>query len=316
MSEWAAELGLRAPIVCAPMGGAAGGRLASAVSRAGALGMIGMGSTVSQEKLSSEIALLDTGGAPFGIGFVHWGIEQDPRLLDIALDAGPALVSVSFVEWDRNPDLRWIERVRSSGAVVATQVATVEEALAAVVAGVDAVVARGEEAGGHGDHRHPCRDLLRAVLEAVDVPVLAAGAVSTAGDVADALEAGAAAVWAGTAFVACPEALTSDAARRVLLAADGDQTTVTRVEDIALGYPWPERFPERVVRTDFIDRWQGREEELAVDEAARAEFRAAAQAGDLSVVPVNAGRGVGLLREARPAAEVVAALMGEERGAE
>ncbi|WP_449278242.1 NAD(P)H-dependent flavin oxidoreductase [Leucobacter sp. GX24907] len=312
VTEWAAELGLRAPIVCAPMGGTAGGALASAVSRAGGLGMIGMGSTASRERLAGEIARLETGGAPFGIGFAQWGLDRVPEMLDMALEAGPAVLSVSFVEWEGMPDLRWIDRARAAGVQTVTQVATVAEAKAAVDAGVDAVVARGLEGGGHGDHQHPRRELLAQVLEAVDVPVLSAGAVSTAKDVSDALGAGAAAVWVGTAFAASPEALTSDATRRVLMAADGEQTTVTRVADVALGYPWPERFPERVVGTAFVDRWDGHEADLEGDEVAREEFRAAAAAGDHDVAPVNAGRGVGLLTETKSAAQVIAELMGDE----
>ncbi len=98
-TDWAEGLGLRVPIVCAPMGGVAGGALASAVSRAGGLGMIGMGSAGSAHALERELALLDTGGAPFGIGLVAWGIERDPAMLDRALGARPALVSVSFGDW-------------------------------------------------------------------------------------------------------------------------------------------------------------------------------------------------------------------------
>ncbi|QBE48187.1 NAD(P)H-dependent flavin oxidoreductase [Leucobacter triazinivorans] len=308
-AEWAAGLGLAVPVVCAPMGGAAGGALASAVSRAGALGMIGMGSAGSVAALERELALLDTGGRPFGIGLVAWGIERDPAMLERALAAGPALVSVSFGDWEgEDPRPAWIEAVRASGALAVTQVATVAEARRAVDAGVDAVVARGLEGGGHGDHREPRDELLAAVVDAVDVPVLAAGAVSTAEDLAGVLAAGAAAAWVGTAFAACEEALTGDAARAVLVAADGADTRVSRVLDVALERPWPSRFPERLLRTPFVDRWQGREDELAADAEARAAFRAAVAAADYSVVPLDAGQGVGSVTAVRPAAEVVAAL--------
>lgn len=306
---WARRLGLTAPVVCAPMGGVAGGRLAGAVSRAGALGMIGMGSAGSVAALERELARLDTGGRPFGIGLVAWGIARDPAMLERALAAAPALISVSFGDWEgADPHPSWVETVRAAGALAVTQVATVAEARRAVDAGVDAVVARGLEGGGHGDHREPRDALLAAVVEAVEVPVLAAGAVSTAEDVARVLGAGAAAAWAGTAFAACEEALTGDAARAVLIDADGADTVVSRVLDVALERPWPPRFPERLLRTPFVDRWQGREDELAADAEARAEFRAAVAAGDYSVVPLDAGEGVGSLAAVRPASEVVAAL--------
>lgn len=304
-TEWARQLGLGVPIVCAPMGGVAGGRLASAVSRAGALGTIGMGSAASVPALERELALLDTGGAPFGIGLVAWGIERDPALLERALSARPALVSVSFGDWSRPAP--WIAAVHAAGALAVTQVATAREAEQAAAAGVDAVVARGKEGGGHGDHREPRGDLLREVLDVVAIPVLAAGAVSGAAELDRVLDQGAVAAWVGTAFTACPEALTSAAAREVLLRADGSDTVVSRVLDVALGRPWPARFPERLLRTDFVERWQGREEELADDEAARAAFRSATRAGDFSVVPLDAGEGVGKLTASRPAADVVAA---------
>ncbi len=313
-TAWATALGLAAPVVCAPMGGVAGGALASAVSRAGALGTIGMGSAGSVAALERELGLLDTGGRPFGIGLVAWGIERDPVMLDRALDARPALVSVSFGDWegeDRRPT--WIAAVQAAGALAVTQVATVAEARRAADAGIDAVVARGLEGGGHGDHREPRDALLAAVVAAVDVPVLAAGAVSTAEDLARVLDAGAAAAWVGTAFAACDEALTAAAARAALLDADGADTVVSRVLDVALERPWPSRFPERLLRTPFVDRWQGREDELAADAEARAEFRAAVAAGDYSVVPLDAGEGVGSLTAVRPAAEVVAALAGAPR---
>jgi nitronate monooxygenase len=88
---------------------------------------------------------------------------------------------------------------------------------------------------------------------------------------------------------------------------------VSRVLDVALERPWPSRFPERLLRTPFVDRWQGREDELAADAEARAGFRAAVAAGDYSVVPLDAGEGVGSLTAVRPAAEVVAALAGAPR---
>lgn len=83
---------------------------------------------------------------------------------------------------------------------------------------------------------------------------------------------------------------------------------VSRVYDVALERPWPARLPERLVPTPFIAKWQGREDELARDESARAEFRTAVAAGDYSVVPVDAGEGVTALVTERTAAEVVAEL--------
>ena len=309
-TAWAASLGLDVPIVCAPMGGVAGGALASAISRAGALGMLGMGSAASRDLLHRELDQLDLAGRPFGVGFVAWNLARDPGMLDRALAANAALISVSFMDWDDHRQREWVSQVRSHGAVAVTQVATVEEAILAEQLGVGAIVARGCEAGGHGDHQSPRGALLAAVREATALPVLAAGAIADAHDVQEVLGAGADAAWVGTAFAASAESLVSDAARTVLLEADGTDTVVTRVWDVAMGYPWPERFPERLIRTPFIDRWHGREEDLARDDVARAQFQAAVERADHRVVPVDAGTGVGKLTRVEPAARIVQNLGG------
>lgn len=324
---WARALGLEAPIVCAPMGGAAGGRLAAAVSLAGGLGMIGMGSAGSKVALERELEAFETavttattsGSAgkpdtkiPFGIGMVDWAITKHPDMFERALAAAPTLISVSFGAWQTGSSApAWVASARAVGAYTVTQVATVNEARAAEAAGVDALVARGLEGGGHGDHVEPLATLLKDVRGAVEIPVLAAGAVSTHADVVRVIEAGAAAAWVGTAFAACEESLTLPAARDVMIAAGGSETMVTRIYDIALDRPWPAKFPERLIPTSFIESWHGREDELAVNEHAKREFREANAANDFTVVPVDAGQGVGLVTRVRPAAEVLQELSGQ-----
>jgi hypothetical protein len=168
-------MGLRAPVVNAPMGGAAGGRLATAVSAAGGLGMIGMGSAATPEALATELRLLDRHAGPFGIGLVHWVMAGRPELLEVALAARPALLSVSFGEdWD------WVRHAHDAGVPVATQVATVDAARRAEDAGVDVLVARGAEGGGHGAPLLGTLPLLTGVLDAVRIPVLAAGGIASA----------------------------------------------------------------------------------------------------------------------------------------
>ncbi len=164
---------------------------------------------------------------------------------------------------------------------------------------------RGAEGGGHGRPTIGILPLLDAVLNAVDVPVLAAGGIATGRGVAAVLAAGASGVWLGTAFAACPDSLISEPARRALLRASGTDTVVTSVFDIALGYPWPAGYPERVLRNDFTDQWAGRETNLATDRDARTGFTAAIAAGKVEMIPVNAGQGVGALTEARSVADVV-----------
>lgn len=249
-TTWSRSIGIDVPIVNAPMGGAAGGRLAAAVSAAGGLGMVGMGSSATAEQLTAELALLD--GQRFGIGLVHWVAQDRPDLFEVAVAARPALLSVSFGD-----DWAWVRRAHDAGLTVTTQVATVDAARRAVDAGVDVVVARGAEGGGHGEPTVGTLPLLAEVLDAVDVPVLAAGGISSPRAVSAVLAAGAAAAWVGTAFAACAEALTPSAARDALLAARSESTELTTEYDVAAGYRWPASIPERVLRGSPINAGQG-----------------------------------------------------------
>lgn len=220
-------MGLRVPIVNAPMGGVAGGRLATAVTAAGGLGMVGMGSTGSTPSLDAE---LQNVRGTFGIGLVDWVVRQEPQLLDAALAARPVLLSVSFgVDWS------WVSRAHDAGIAAATQVYDATEGRRAQDAGFDVVVARGTEGGGHGKATIAMLPLLDAVLDAVSVPVLAAGGIASPRSLAAVLAAGASGAWLGTCLSACVESLTSDATRRALIAARETDTITTRVFDVAPG---------------------------------------------------------------------------------
>ncbi|MGH3424388.1 MAG: NAD(P)H-dependent flavin oxidoreductase, partial [Nocardioidaceae bacterium] len=185
-----------------------------------------------------------------------------------------------------------------------------EEAVAAERAGVDLIVARGSEGGGHGRQEVATLPLLQSVLESVETPVLAAGGVATARGLAAVLAAGAAGAWVGTAFLACPEADSSDAARERLLAATDTDTAYGRVFDVAQGLGWPPEYGGRSLRNAYFDEWVGREQELAGDPDAARALTEAREARDFDTAYVYAGTGVGMLRESRPAAEVVAGLAG------
>lgn len=299
-TPWSSRIGLDVPVLNSPMGGVAGGRLATAVSAAGGLGMIGVGSEGSTEIIEREVSHVHRAGIPFGIGLLDWALRREPALLDAALAASPRLISVSFGdEWT------WIDRVRSNGALTATQICTVAEARRAQEAGIDVIVSRGAEGGGHGDPRIATLTLLEGVLDAVSVPVLAAGGISSPRGLAAVLAAGASGVWLGTAFSACPESLTPDSARTALLSAKETDTVVTRIFDIAFGYAWPARYPERILVDAIADKWVGLEREVIEDEAARSALVEEMNAMDRSAVHVNAGQGVGMLTEVRSAGQVV-----------
>jgi len=302
---WLTErFGLTVPVVAAPMAGVSTGRLAEAVSAAGGLGMIGAGPTSKPDRLREQCAVAREAGQ-FGVGLMAWALAQDDALVDVVVAEEPALVSVSY-----GPYERWIAPLRAAGIVVATQVGTLEEARAAEQAGVDLLVARGGEGGGHGRADVATLPLLQSVLDAVQVPVLAAGGIGTARGLAAVLAAGSVGAWVGTAFLACTEAATSAGARERLLAAKDTDTAYGRVFDVGQRMAWPSEYGGRALRNAYFDRWVGHEDELAGDDAASAQLVAARQHGDFDVACVYAGEGVGLLRDERAAADVVAEFAG------
>jgi nitronate monooxygenase len=297
-TPWSRSFGLRVPIVNAPMGGVAGGRLAAAVTAAGGLGMVGMGSDGTRELLQAQLRHVR---GKFGIGLVDWVMRKQAGLLEDALAARPALFSVSF-----GTDWSWVAKAHDAGIATATQVYDGLFARRAVDAGVDVVVARGSEGGGHGEVKLGTLPLLDSVLDALDgaaVPVLAGGGIASPRSLAAVLAAGASGAWVGTRLAACPEALTGDGSRRTLIAARSTDTAVTRVFDVAKGLPWPARFPSRVLANDFVARWTGNED--ALDPPARDELAAATAADDRRIAPVDAGQGVGMIADDASVGEVI-----------
>lgn len=305
-TPWSRSFGLLVPIVNAPMGGVAGGRLAAAVTAAGGLGMVGMGSVATRELLQTELGHVR---GRFGVGLVDWVMRKEPGLLEEALAAGPALLSVSF-----STDWSWVGRARDAGIPTVTQVYDSLGARQAVDEGVDILVARGSEGGGHGEVKLAMLPLLDTVLDAVSVPVLAGGGIASARSLAAVLAAGASGAWVGTRLAACPEALTGDGSRRALIAARATDTRVTRVFDVAQERPWPAQYPSRVLTNDFVERWTGREDTLAADRPAREELAASIAADDRRVAPVTAGEAVGMISDAASVGEVIEAMCsGAER---
>ncbi|MCV7442117.1 nitronate monooxygenase [Mycobacterium paraense] len=294
-TPWSRSFGLRVPILNAPMGGVAGGRLAAAVTAAGGLGMVGMGSDGSRDLLRAQLRHVR---GRFGIGLVDWVMRNEDGLLEDALAAGPALLSVSF-----GTDWSWVAKAHDAGIPTVTQVYDAVGARAAADAGVDVLVARGAEGGGHGEVRLGTLPLLDAVLDAVSVPVLAGGGIASPRSLAAVLAAGASGAWVGTRLAACPEALTGDGSRRALIAAQATDTAVTRAFDVAKGLPWPARFPSRVLANEFVERWTGHED--ALDPRACDELSAAIAADDRRVAPVDAGEGVGMIRDDASVGEVI-----------
>jgi nitronate monooxygenase len=308
MRTWLTEtFGVTVPVVSAPMGGVSGGALAAAVSRAGALGMVGVGAKSTPDWVTQECRVAAESGAAYGVGLQAWSLASNPGPLEAVLAARPALVSVSY-----GPYEQYLPALQAAGLPVATTVGNLAEALAAEAAGVDVIVARGSEGGGHGRDQVGTLPLLQSVLDAVSVPVLAAGGIGSARGLAAVLAAGAAGAWVGTAFLTCVEGTVTPAARARLIAATDVDTAYGRVFDIGVRADWPREWGDRALRNEFFDEWDGREDELATDAAALQRFAEAHAAENFDIGRVQAGEGVALLRSEQTAAEVVAELAGAD----
>src|SRR5437588_4095900 len=230
--------------------------------------MIGIGSTESVEFLAREAGIArGTDQGRFGIGMHTWAIEKRPDLLDAAIEAHPFLISISF-----GSAAPYVERLHRHGILVATQVNTRAEAIQAERDGVDLIVAQGTEAGGHVTGQVSTLPLLQAVLDAVQVPVLAAGGIASPRGVAAALAAGAQGVWVGTCLLASPECENSEQAGERIVRAQETDTLVTRAFDVGQGLSWPARYPGRALQNRFTDEWHSRLNELPQATQARQEL--------------------------------------------
>jgi len=298
-------LGIRHPVLLAPMGGIAGGRLAAAVTRAGGLGFLGPG-YAGADWIAREFDAADH--QRVGIGFIAWDLALDPARLTAALARKPEAVMLSF--GDARP---FTAEIRRAGARLVVQVQTVAAAKEAVALGADVIVAQGTEAGGHGAAR-ALFPLLPAVVDvAGPIPVVAAGGISDGRGMAAALALGASGVLVGTAFYVASESLGAAQAKARIAAASGDDTVRTTVFDVVRGLSWPAEFNGRALRNRFTDTWQGREPdragELAADPAQRTLYAQAAAAGDFDTAVIWAGEGVDQVKAARPAADILSDLV-------
>jgi len=293
-------LGVPYPLLNAPMTPQAGGALAGAVCRAGAVGMLGFDENEARASLEEQVRLLrdSAENRPFGIGLVRWVIDARPELIDLALEARPRLVSISF--GDPGP---YVERFHAAGILVCSQVQSKAWAQTALDAGVDILVAQGTEGGGHTGAVGTL-PLLQIVLElAGETPVVAAGGIATGRGLAAVLAAGACAAWVGTPFLAAREARTNPAAQARLVESDETQTVLTSVFDRVQHKAWPPEFRGRALRNQFTDAWHEREDELTPE--AEQAFNEARGRTDYSVAHLYAGQTVGLVRTVTPAAEIV-----------
>ena len=218
-------VGCTVPIQLAGMGAIVNPELAAAVSEAGALGQISFVQTdpaVARQRLDRIEQLTSK---PYGVNLVLPYV--DPTILMMA--ARRARV-VDFFWGEPDPDL--VEQVHAEGALVSWQIGSVGEAIRAEKAGCDFISAQGIEAGGHLRGQLSLLPLLEGVLDAVSVPVLAAGGIGTPRSIAAVLQAGAAGVRMGTRFIAAAESNAHPEYVQALIAAGAEDTVLTTLFEV------------------------------------------------------------------------------------
>ncbi|MEM7226085.1 MAG: nitronate monooxygenase family protein [Pseudomonadota bacterium] len=313
------KLGIDYPILQAAIGAAACPALAAAVSNAGGLGTLGLtgwGGEGAKQLIDETRGLTNRGFTTNVVLAYDVAAEIDAMLAE-----KPKLVS--FFWGDPAP---YVERVHQAGSLLMLTVGSVEEAKAAVDAGVDIIVAQGWEAGGHVRGTVSTLALVPAVVDAIDpVPVVAAGGISDGRGLAAVLSLGAQAAWIGTRFLASAEANTHRAYRAKVLAASTADTHYSALFDGG----WPDA-PGRVIRTPTVEVWEraGRPERgervgegdvIAKDEEGNPVYRFDASTprreheGDIEAFPLWAGQGVGLVTREQSAADIVSEIVEQAR---
>jgi nitronate monooxygenase len=293
-----ALLGVRHPVMLAPMGDTAGGRLAAAVSEAGGFGPIGGGYADPQWLTAQFIA---AGDARVGVGFITFALDRHPDTLRVALDAHPPAIQLSF--GDPRP---YADVIHAAGVLLICQVQTPDEIAFAVAAGADVIVAQGQDAGGHGRPDRGTIGLIPSVVDTVaPLPVVAAGGIADGRGLAAALTLGAAGVTLGTRFLASTAAESTPAEAAALVTARASDTVRTDVFDVIRGPAWPPGHDGRVVRNRFTERW------AADPNAADAEqmYREAAD-DDYTVRALWAGQGLDMITSIQSPAAIMASIVG------
>ena len=340
------RLGIDLPIVQAPMaGGWTTPALVAAVCNSGGLGMLAA-ARLSLDQLREQIdAVRRLSSRPFGVNFLLAPPDAAPtdvRAIQRALDVGrsrlglvPGSTSlqlppshtaaqfdlvcetrvpiVGFAMGDPGP---WVERAKLGGAFVMAMATTVDDALRLEASGVDAIVAQGSEAGGHrssldkpSDADPPLVGLVALVpqmVDAVRVPIIAAGGIMDGRGVLAALVLGAQAAQLGTRFLLATESGTFEAYRQRLIEAAETDTVVTRS---LTGRP------ARALRNDVVSSVEGAGapalgwpyQALAAEDL----YRAAIANDDAAWAPLFAGQGLRLARKSSSAAEIMASLRDE-----
>ncbi len=289
------------PLIQAGMIWASGWKLASAVSNAGGLGIIGSGSMYPEILREHIQKCKKATSKPFAVNVPMLYPEID-KIMDIIIEEGVQIVFTSA----GNPKT-WTKHLQDHDIKVVHVVSSVKFALKSQEAGVDAIVAEGFEAGGHnGRDETTTFTLIPMVKEKLNIPLIAAGGIATGRGMLAAMVLGADAVQVGSRFVATPEASSHNNFKEMVVQAkEGD--TVLTLKELA---------PVRLLKNKFYQDVQelyskSPSKEDLIELLGRARAKKGMFEGDLEEGELEIGQIAGLIHEIKPAAEIVKEMISE-----
>ncbi len=287
-------LGVRHPIVQAPMGWIARAQLASAVSNAGGLGIIETSSGDLDAVRGEILKMGDLTDQPFGVNIAQLFV-RDPAIVDFVVDQG-----VRFVTTSAGDPTKYTAQLKAAGLTVFHVVPTLAAALKALAAGVDGLVVEGGEGGGFKNPRDVATMvLLPLVCSKVDVPIIAAGGITDGVSMAAAFALGAEGVQMGTRMVSAAESPIHDNWKQAIVdAAETDTVFLNRFSRPGL----------RALRTERSTRLEHQ------DHVDMSEFGKAMDlyfGGDMEAALALGGQVAGRIESVRPVAEILAETMTE-----
>jgi enoyl-[acyl-carrier protein] reductase II len=300
-------LGIDVPICLAGMGGVAYAEVCAAVSEAGGFGTLGMAGA-SPEGIRDEMRLVrEKTDKPFGVDLLAALPESMLASIDVIIEGG----AKAFIAGLGVPG-PVIQRCHDAGVLVMSMCGKVSHAVAAEQAGCDVVVAQGTEAGGHTGQIGGVA-LIPQIVDAVGIPVLAAGSIVDGRGLAAALAFGAQGVWMGTRFIASHEARANEGYKKRITEISSADTSITR------SYSGK---PMRVVRNRWVEDWERKPEEIQrfpdqMGVSAREGVLLFATAGtdtfDTDRACMPCGQGAGAIDDVPSCAEIIDRVMREAR---
>lgn len=289
------------PLIQAGMIWASGWKLASAVSNAGGLGIIGAGSMYPDILKEHIQKCKKATSKPFGVNVPMLYPDID-KIIDIIIEEQVEIVFTSA----GNPKT-WTSHLQSQGIKVVHVVSSVKFAVKSQEAGVDAIVAEGFEAGGHnGRDETTTFTLIPMVREKIDIPLIAAGGIGNGKGMLAAMVLGADAVQVGSRFVATPEASSHQNFKEMVVKAQEGDTVLT-LKELA---------PVRLLKNKFFEDVQelytkSPSKEDLTTLLGRARAKKGMYEGDLEEGELEIGQISGLINEIKPAAEIVEEMIAE-----